>query len=133
MRGEVRVTAAQGYKFHQITAPSGAVVREYVSPEGKVFGVCMAGAVHTELAAIAGILLYAGPAGRAVSDAAARRPLHRAGERFRLCERRPHAVFPWERLRSQSSAQERFRGGGAMTLKDNLGFTGPSSWLLWRA
>lgn len=39
MRGELRETAAEGYKFHQITAPSGAVVREYVSPEGKVFGI----------------------------------------------------------------------------------------------
>ncbi len=39
LRGEIRVTAAQGYKFHQIIAPSGAIVREYVSPEGKVFGI----------------------------------------------------------------------------------------------
>jgi hypothetical protein len=39
MRGEIRVTNAQGYKFHQITSPNGAVVREYVSPEGKVFGI----------------------------------------------------------------------------------------------
>jgi hypothetical protein len=39
MRAEVRVTTAQGYKFHQITAPNGAMVREYVSPEGKVFGI----------------------------------------------------------------------------------------------
>ncbi len=39
MRGEIRVTTAQGYKFHQITSPNGAVVSEYVSPEGKVFGI----------------------------------------------------------------------------------------------
>jgi hypothetical protein len=39
MRGEDRVTSAQGYKLHQITSPAGAVVTEYVSPEGKVFGV----------------------------------------------------------------------------------------------
>ncbi len=39
MRGEDRVTSAQGYKLHQITSPTGAVVTEYVSPEGKVFGV----------------------------------------------------------------------------------------------
>jgi len=39
MRGEDRVIAGQGYKLHQITSPNGAVVTEYVSPEGKVFGV----------------------------------------------------------------------------------------------
>jgi len=39
MQGEDRVISAQGYKLHQITSPNGAVVTEYVSPEGKVFGV----------------------------------------------------------------------------------------------
>ena len=39
MRGEDRVTTGQGYKLHQITSPNGAVVSEYVSPQGKVFGV----------------------------------------------------------------------------------------------
>ena len=39
MRGEERVISAQGYKLHQITSPTGAVVTEYVSSEGKVFGV----------------------------------------------------------------------------------------------
>ena len=39
LRGEDRVISAQGYKLHQITSPNGAVVTEYVSPEGKVFGV----------------------------------------------------------------------------------------------
>jgi hypothetical protein len=39
LRGEVRETTAPGYKFQQIISPSGAVIREYVSPEGKVFGV----------------------------------------------------------------------------------------------
>jgi len=39
MLGEDRVTSAQGNKFHQITSPTGAVVTEYISPEGKVFGI----------------------------------------------------------------------------------------------
>lgn len=39
MRGEDRVTMAQGYKLHQITSPNGAVVSEYVTPQGRVFGV----------------------------------------------------------------------------------------------
>jgi hypothetical protein len=43
MRGEDRVTTNQGYKLHQITSPNGAVVSEYVSPEGKVFAVSWRG------------------------------------------------------------------------------------------
>jgi len=39
MRGEDRVIQAQGYKLHQITSPNGVVVTEYVSPQGRVFGV----------------------------------------------------------------------------------------------
>ena len=39
MRGEDRVISARGYRLHQITSPNGAVVTEYVSAEGKVFGV----------------------------------------------------------------------------------------------
>jgi len=39
MRGQDRVTSAQGYTLHQITAASGGVVSEYVSPQGKVFAV----------------------------------------------------------------------------------------------
>ena len=39
MRGEDRVISAEGYKLHQITSPTGAVVTEYVSLDGKVFGV----------------------------------------------------------------------------------------------
>jgi hypothetical protein len=43
LRGEVREVAGQGYKLHQITSPNGAIVREYVSPEGKVFGISWQG------------------------------------------------------------------------------------------
>jgi len=39
MRGEDRVTTGQGYKLHQITSPNGAVVSEYISPQGRVFAV----------------------------------------------------------------------------------------------
>jgi len=39
LRGEDRVSLAQGYKLHQITSANGAVVTEYVSPQGRVFGV----------------------------------------------------------------------------------------------
>jgi hypothetical protein len=39
LRGEVREEAHSGYKLHQITTADGAVVCEYVSPEGKVFAI----------------------------------------------------------------------------------------------
>jgi hypothetical protein len=39
MRGQLRSETRQGYKLHQITSANGAVVREYVSPDGKVFGI----------------------------------------------------------------------------------------------
>ena len=39
LRGEVRTSTGPGYRLLQINAPNGAVVREYVSPQGKVFGV----------------------------------------------------------------------------------------------
>jgi len=43
LRGEIRAEVRQGYKLHQITSPNGAVVREYVSPDGKVFGISWQG------------------------------------------------------------------------------------------
>jgi hypothetical protein len=39
LRGEIREEVHTGYKLHQITTPEGAVIREYVSPEGKVFAI----------------------------------------------------------------------------------------------
>jgi Protein of unknown function (DUF2844) len=43
MRGEVQRVAKQGYALHQITGTNGAVVKEYVSPSGRVFGVSWQG------------------------------------------------------------------------------------------
>ena len=43
MRAQRRVTQTAGYTIHEMQAPSGNVVREFVSPEGKVFGVAWQG------------------------------------------------------------------------------------------
>jgi Protein of unknown function (DUF2844) len=43
MQGSRRTTAAESYTVHEIQANSGTVVREYVSPEGKVFAVAWQG------------------------------------------------------------------------------------------
>jgi Protein of unknown function (DUF2844) len=43
MKGQARATPGAGYTVSEITLPSGTVVREYVSPEGKVFAVTWSG------------------------------------------------------------------------------------------
>lgn len=43
MRSEHRVQNFQAYKVHELANTEGAVVREYVSPEGTVFGVTWQG------------------------------------------------------------------------------------------
>lgn len=39
LRGEIRQEVRTGYKLHQITTTDGAVIREFISPEGKVFAI----------------------------------------------------------------------------------------------
>ena len=39
LRGQIRHEDHATYRLHEITDATGATVREYVSPEGKVFGV----------------------------------------------------------------------------------------------
>ncbi len=45
MKAELRTTAIAGYTVHEITAPSGTIVREYISGAGKVFAVSWQGPV----------------------------------------------------------------------------------------
>jgi hypothetical protein len=39
LRGKLQTIPRQGYTLHRIASPDGTVVKEYVSPEGRVFGV----------------------------------------------------------------------------------------------
>ena len=43
LRSEDRVQAFQAYKVHQLTTANGTIVREYISPQGLVFGVTWQG------------------------------------------------------------------------------------------
>ena len=43
MKSEHRVQDFQAYKVHELANPEGSVVREYVSPEGTVFGITWQG------------------------------------------------------------------------------------------
>jgi hypothetical protein len=41
--GQRRMVVNAGYNLHQITTPDGSVVKEFVSPVGKVFGISWQG------------------------------------------------------------------------------------------
>jgi hypothetical protein len=54
MKATVKVTQAKSYAIHEMKAPTGTVVREYVSPEGRVFGVAWQGPFLPDLPQILG-------------------------------------------------------------------------------
>lgn len=54
LHGELRAVARQGYSVQQITAADGAVVKEYVSPAGVVFGVSWQGPAMPNLSQLLG-------------------------------------------------------------------------------
>jgi len=43
MRASRQTTVAEGYTVHEMHTPGGTVVKEFVSPDGKVFGVAWQG------------------------------------------------------------------------------------------
>jgi hypothetical protein len=43
LRGQIRQEVRAGYRLHHITDANGTTVREYVSPDGKVFGIAWQG------------------------------------------------------------------------------------------
>lgn len=43
MKAKLKTTQAVSYAVHEIAAPTGTVVREYVSPGGRIFGVTWEG------------------------------------------------------------------------------------------
>ena len=49
MKGQARATAVAGYTVKEITLPSGTVLREYISAEGKVFAVTWRGMTPPDL------------------------------------------------------------------------------------
>jgi len=54
MKGTLRSTDNHTYVMHEITAPSGSVVREFVSPQGAVFGVAWEGQFMPDLQQLLG-------------------------------------------------------------------------------
>ena len=49
LRGELRSTAREGYTVHEIDAADGMVIKEYVAPDGMVFGVSWQGPTMPDL------------------------------------------------------------------------------------
>jgi Protein of unknown function (DUF2844) len=54
MKAALKSTPAAAYTVHEIQAPSGTVVREYISPAGKVFAVAWRGPFLPDLHQILG-------------------------------------------------------------------------------
>ena len=49
MKSSRTIKSQQSYAVHELTAQSGTVVREYISPDGKVFGVAWQGPFMPDL------------------------------------------------------------------------------------
>ena len=58
MNGVIRTTPGAGYSVQEISTPEGAVVREYLSPEGKVFAFTWHGAQRPDLPQLLGPAHY---------------------------------------------------------------------------
>ncbi len=54
MRASLRITRTSAYAVHELRAPTGHVVREYVSPSGTVFGVAWQGPSKPDLKQLLG-------------------------------------------------------------------------------
>ena len=54
LAGQIKVARVQRYAVHEIAAPSGTVVREFVSPAGKVFAVSWSGPTMPDLRQLLG-------------------------------------------------------------------------------
>ena len=54
LTGVQKVSRAQRFAVHEIRVPTGTVVREYVSPDGKVFGIAWSGSTMPDLRQLMG-------------------------------------------------------------------------------
>jgi len=85
MKGTLKTTEGTAYTLHEIKGAAGSVVREYVSPDGQVFGVAWQGPAMPNLQQILGSYF------QTFSDAAqAQRAAHRG--RGALYIQRPELV-----------------------------------------
>jgi uncharacterized protein DUF2844 len=78
MQGSLRTTQTDGYTVHEIKAATGTVVREYVSPAGKVFAVAWEGPWLPDIKQLLGAYFdqFAQAAQTQANARTGRRPLH---------------------------------------------------------
>jgi len=78
MNAAVTVTQNQAYEVHEIKAENGIVVREYVSPDGRVFGLAWKGPFMPDMPQLLGAYLqqYSAAAKAQKAGHAGRRPLN---------------------------------------------------------
>ena len=76
MKGALRVTPTVDYTVHEIQTPVGTVVREYISPQGKVFAVSWRGPGIPDLRQVLGS--YYGEFDQAATSTPSRNHHHRS-------------------------------------------------------
>ena len=78
MKATVKVTPGAAFAVHEVKASSGPVVREYVTPAGRVFGVAWQGASIPDLHQLLGAYFqqYSDAAQAAKAGHPGRRPLN---------------------------------------------------------
>jgi hypothetical protein len=54
MKASIKTTQAEAYSLQEITAPGGTVIKEYVSPAGRVFAVAWHGPFYPDMQQILG-------------------------------------------------------------------------------
>lgn len=54
MKATVKSSQAQAYAVHEMNTPTGLIIRQYVSPQGKVFGISWRGPVAPNLRQLLG-------------------------------------------------------------------------------
>lgn len=54
LQAQVRITSNDRYAIHEMQAPNNVVIREFVAPTGKVFGVAWQGPVRPDLQQLLG-------------------------------------------------------------------------------
>jgi hypothetical protein len=77
MQGSLRITQSNSYSVHEIQSPTGVVVREYVSPTGKIFAVAWQGPWIPDMQQLLGAYFqqYADAAQAEADKRPGRRPL----------------------------------------------------------
>lgn len=78
MKATLQVTRTDGYSVHQIKMPIGTVIREYVAPGGRVFGVAWQGPVIPDMQQLLGTYFqqFSAAAKKARESSHGRRPLN---------------------------------------------------------